>query len=359
MSLFSKLFAKAPPRTVLVQPGGKTFPVSAGETVLERALKEGLAYPHDCTVGTCGTCRTKLISGKVDAITPFSYTLSREELEAGYILACQAVPKSDLVIEVEISSQATTPATTQRAKLISAEPLTHDIKRVSWAVETPLQYRAGQYANIRWRDTSGNREPQELSETHRSYSFATAPTAGGLTELSSFIRHVPGGAFTDLLFDGDPSALDYEIDGPHGNFWLRDGTGPIVCIAGGSGLAPIVSLLQDAANRKIRRDCVLLFGARGVRDLYGAEDIAMIRAGWSGGFDYRPVLSEERAEGYRHGFVTEHLGEALTRLGGGAQGYLCGPPPMVDAGIKGLTEAGIPLGDVHYDKFTDASSSAR
>jgi p-cymene methyl-monooxygenase electron transfer component len=353
MSLFSKLFAKATPRTVLVQPGGQTFAVAAGETVLERALKDGLAYPHDCTVGTCGACRTKLISGRVDAITPFSYTLSREELEAGYILACQAVPKSDLVVEVEMSSQASTPATTQRARLIRAEPLTHDIKRVSWAVETPLQYRAGQYANVRWGDSLAS------GGAHRSYSFASAPTASGLTELSSFIRHVPGGAFTDLLFTGDPAALDYEIDGPHGNFWLRDGTGPIICIAGGSGLAPIVSLLQDAANRKIRRDCVLLFGARGIRDLYAAEDIATIRAGWSGGFDYWPVLSEEQAEGYRHGFVTAHLGEAITRLGGGAQGYLCGPPPMVDAGIKGLTEAGIALGDVHYDKFTDASNSAR
>jgi p-cymene methyl-monooxygenase electron transfer component len=345
MSLFSKLFAKAAPRQVSVQPGGQSFAVESGETVLERALKDGLAYPHDCTVGTCGTCRTKLISGKVDAITPFSYTLSKEELADGYILACQAVPKSDLVVEVEIASGTPVIAATQPAKLIALNDLTHDIKRVRWAVETPVHYRAGQYMNVR----SGANE-------HRSYSFATAPTSTGLTELTTFVRHVPGGQFTDMLFGGDPFAQSYEIDAPHGNFWLREGKGPIICIAGGSGLAPILSLLTDAANRKVRRDCILLFGARGLRDLYAAEEIAAIRSKWTGGFDHWPILSEEDADGHRHGMVTTFIPEALAKLGSGAQAYLCGPPPMIDAGIHALSEAGIGLGDVHYDKFTDASS---
>jgi p-cymene methyl-monooxygenase electron transfer component len=347
MSLFSKLFAKVPSRTVEVQPGGQTFGVVAGETVLERALKEGLAYPHDCTVGTCGTCRTKLISGKVDAITPFSYTLSTEELAAGYILACQAVPKSDLVVEVEIASGAPMVASSQAAKLIALDDLTHDIKRARWSVATPVAYRAGQYMNVRFGD-----------DDHRSYSFAAAPAASGMTELTTYIRHVPGGKFTDMLFTGDPFAAQYEIDAPHGNFWLREGTGPIICIAGGSGLAPLLSLLEDAANRKVRRDCVLLFGARGMRDLYAAEEISAIRNRWTAGFDYWPVLSEEKADGFRHGFVTDFVPEALARLGAGAHGYMCGPPPMVDAGIHALAEAGIALDDIHYDRFTDASTRA-
>jgi p-cymene methyl-monooxygenase electron transfer component len=347
MSLFSKLFGKAEPCAVKIESTGQKFAVSAGETVLERALKEGLAYPHDCTVGTCGTCKTRLISGKVDAITPFSYTLSKEELEAGYILACQAVPKSDLVVDVEIASGAPMTASTQSAKLIALEDLTHDIKRAHWAVETPVSYRAGQYMNVRW----GGLE-------HRSYSFAIAPTSAGLTELTTFVRHVPGGAFTDMLFTGDPFASRFEIDAPHGNFWLRDGTGPILCIAGGSGLAPLISLLEDAANRKVRRDCVLLFGARGERDLYAAEEIAAIRNRWTASFDFWPILSEEQAGGHRHGMVTQFIPEALARLGEGAHGYMCGPPPMIDAGIAALVDAGIGLGDIHYDKFTDASSRA-
>jgi p-cymene methyl-monooxygenase electron transfer component len=345
MSLFSKLFGKAEPCNVEVKSTGQKFAVVSGETVLERALKEGLAYPHDCTVGTCGTCKTRLISGKVDAITPFSYTLSKEELAAGYILACQAVPKSDLVVDVEIASGAPMIAASQTATLTALDDLTHDIKRARWAVETPVTYRAGQYMNVRWNGAD-----------YRSYSFATAPSTSGLRELTTFVRHVPGGAFTDMLFTGDPMAQTYEIDAPHGNFWLRDGDGPILCIAGGSGLAPLLSLLEDAANRKVRRDCVLLFGARGERDLYAAEEINAIRNRWTARFDYWPVLSEEQSGGHRHGMVTQFVPEALERLGGGAHGYMCGPPPMIDAGIAVLAAAKIALEHIHYDKFTDASS---
>jgi p-cymene monooxygenase electron transfer component len=316
---------------------------------LERALKDGLAYPHDCTVGTCGTCRTKLLSGQVSAITPFSYTLSKEELDAGFILACQAVPKSDLVVEVEVADRAEFTAQIQAARLAAVDDLTHDIKRLSWVIDKPLHYRAGQYMNLRWG----------ADEAPRSYSFAAAPAAEGLTEVSTFVRHVPGGRFTDLLFTGDPSSCVFELDGPHGNFWLRDGDGPILCVAGGSGLAPILSLLQDAANRKVRRDCVLLFGARGARDLYAADAIAKIRSQWSASFEYWPVLSEGTAEGVRSGFVTDFVPLALASLGPGAQGYLCGPPPMIDAGIAKMVEAGVKLDEIHYDKFTDASTRPR
>lgn len=346
MSFLKSLFGGGGDRHVTLQPGGATFDVARGETVLESALKHGLAYPHDCTVGTCGSCRTKLVAGKVEAITPFGYTLSQDELAAGYILACQALPKTDLTLEVEVGTADAIAPTRQAATLVAVDTLTHDIKRLTWRVETPLRWRAGQYANVRWDD----------SGAHRSYSFATAPGRDGSAELQTFVRHVPGGAFTDRLFTGDPHALRFEIDAPHGHFWLRPGSGPIVCIAGGSGLAPIIALLQDAAERRVRRDCVLLFGARGMRDLYADAEIAAIRSAWTAGFDFWPVLSEERADGYRHGFVTDHVAAALDRLGPGAQGYLCGPPPMIDAGIAALTGRGIALADVHYDKFTDAST---
>lgn len=128
MSLLSKLFGKAPDRAVEIESSGDHFNVPPGTTILERALAEGIAYPHDCTVGTCGSCRTRLISGKVEAITPFGYTLSREELEAGYILACQALPKSDLVLDVEIGSSADAQAVRQSATFFNASELTHDIR---------------------------------------------------------------------------------------------------------------------------------------------------------------------------------------------------------------------------------------
>jgi len=252
------------------------------------------------------------------------------------------------VVEVAIAEAGVIAAQTQAARLVGLEGLTHDIKRVRWAIDKPLHYRAGQYMNVRWG----------VGEARRSYSFATAPAATGRTEVSTFVRHVPGGLFTDLLFTGDPSGCAFELDGPHGNFWLRDGAGPILCVAGGSGLAPILSLLQDASQRKVRRDCILLFGARGVRDLYAAEEIDAIRNNWTASFDYWPILSEEAADGFRQGLVTDFVPAAVASLGAGAQGYMCGPPPMIDAGIEALTAVGVGLGDIHYDKFTDASTRA-
>ncbi|MFW2828775.1 2Fe-2S iron-sulfur cluster-binding protein [Sphingomonas sp. ID0503] len=335
-------------RTVTLQPSGAQFAVPKGETVLERALKEGIAYPHDCTVGTCGSCRSKLIEGKVDAITPFSYTLSREELEAGYILACQAVPKGPVVLEVDTAVADRPGAESYQGRLVESENLTHDIKRLVIELDRPMPYIAGQYVNVGWPGDTRT----------RSYSYAEKPEAGGRQRISTFVRRVPGGAFTGYIFDtaqpGDPLTLD----GPHGNFWLREGTGPIVCIAGGSGMAPIISLLEDAAARGARRDCILLFGARGARDLYAEDRIAAIRSRWAAFFDYWPVLSEEPVAGMRDGFVTAHIAAALDRLGGGAQGYLCGPPGMIDAGVETLTAGGVPLDCIHYDKFTDASTTA-
>lgn len=347
MSLLSKLFGKPPARSVQIEATGERFEVGPGATILERALAEGVAYPHDCTVGTCGSCRTRLISGKVEAITPFGYTLSREEIEGGYILACQALPRSDLVLDVEVGTRAPQEVIRQDASLAGTENLTHDIMRVTLNVNKPVHYKAGQYANIHWGDGS----------LHRSYSFAEAPSPAGTRSPSFFIRHVPGGQFTDRLFGGAIASEPLELDGPHGNFWLREGKGPMICIAGGSGLAPILSLLQDAANRRVRRDCVLLFGGRSGRDLYGADAIAAIRSGWTASFDYWPVLSEERQPQYRHGFVTAYVDQAIERVGPGAQGYLCGPPAMIDAGIAALTAAGIDLANIHYDKFTDASTA--
>lgn len=349
--MLKKLFAKKPPKLVTLRNAGIFFEVGRNKTILESALEAGIAYPHDCTVGTCGSCRTRLISGKVDAMTPFGYTLSREELEAGFILACQAVPESDLVVEVELAADAL-PVQHCSARLVEAVDLTHDIKRVTWETTSPMTYRAGQYMNISWPGAPGP----------RSYSFSSAPSASGQDRLSTFVRKVPGGAFTERLFAGELSETSFELDGPHGNFWLRPAAGseksPILLVGGGSGLSPLMSLLEDAAARGVKRDAILLFGGRTARDLYCLEEIAAIGARWQGRFTFWPVLSDEQLPGHRFGLVTREIPTAINELGGasGLQGYLCGPPGMIDAGVAVLTQAGVPLADIHYDKFTDAST---
>ncbi len=345
MIWLKSLFGPTAPAKVTLRPSGTTFDVPAGETVLERALAEGLAYPHDCTVGTCGTCRTKLLSGKVDAITPFSYTLSKEELAAGFILACQAIPKGDLELEIELGG-AEAEHVEAPARIIATSPLTHDILRVEWELERPIRFKAGQYVNLRWNG----------GDVHRSYSFANPPLADGASRIETFVRHVPGGAFTDGLFAGEMSDAEFRMDGPHGNFWLRKDQGPMLCIAGGSGLAPLMSLLGDAASKRVRRDCILLFGARTARDLYCENEISAIRSQWTAGFDYWPVLSDTPEPGIRDGMVTTHIAAALDKLGPGAQAYMCGPPPMIDAAMAELIRCGIPVDRIFYDRFTDAGS---
>lgn len=348
MSWLQKLLGGAASHNVTIAADGPQFVVPKGETILERALKQGIAYPHDCTVGTCGSCRSRLIAGKVEAITPFGYTLSREEMEAGYILACQAIARTDLTIEVDLR-EGPAPEPVQRpARLIALDILTHDIRRATFELDGPIDYVAGQYANFGW---PGDSRP-------RSYSFSQRPLSGGRTRISTFVRRVPGGGFTEHLFSDAAFDTPYRIDGPHGSFRLRDGDGPMICIAGGSGLAPIVSLLEQAVAAGVRRDCILLFGARAERDLYARDDIAAIAAEWRGRFHFLPVLSEEANDAYRHGMVTSAIPDALDQLGQGTQAYLCGPPAMIDAAIDILTGLGVRLPDIHYDKFTDASHAA-
>ncbi|WP_068075725.1 2Fe-2S iron-sulfur cluster-binding protein [Novosphingobium lentum] len=352
--MLSRIFGrKAPHRVAITGTDGApsaTIEVGRNKTVLESALEAGLSYPHDCTVGTCGSCRTRLITGKVDAITPFGYTLTREELEAGFILACQAVPLSDLAVEVDLAPADLAPRTFA-ARLVATDDLTHDIKRVTWEADAPVRYRAGQYMNVSWPGAPGP----------RSYSFSDAPGVDGKVRITSFIRRVPGGAFTELLFAQDLAEVPFTIEAPHGGFWLRDGAGPLLLIGGGSGLSPLMSVLEHAAAQGVARDTILLFGGRATRDLYCQDDIAAIGARWPARFEFRPVLSEEQADGLRFGLVTGEIPAAIADLGGaaGLQAYLCGPPAMIDAAVAVLTDAGVPLTDIHYDKFTDASTVAR
>ncbi len=346
--MLKKLFGRKNPHRVHLSGTQVEFEVGRNKTVLESALESGIAYPHDCTVGTCGSCRSRLLSGKVDAITPFGYTLSREELQAGYILACQAVPETDLEIAVELVDAAKLVRTT--ARLVETKDLTHDIKQVTWETDVPVCYRAGQYMNVSWPGAPGP----------RSYSFSAAPVAGGQNRLTTFIRRVPGGAFTEKLFSEDISSLPFEIEAPHGSFWLREAKTPILLIGGGSGLSPLLSVLEDAASRGVQRDAILLFGGRAERDLFCLEEIESLSRRWQGRFAFWPVLSEESAPDRKSGMVTAQIPEAIDWLGGASalQAYLCGPPAMIDAGVKALTETGIDLAEIHYDKFTDASSRA-
>lgn len=352
-NFLKSLFGAKAGRHVEVQPFGTSFEVPAGQTLLESALANEVPLPHNCTVGTCGACKCRLTTGRVKAITDFGYVLSERELAAGYILACQAVPQDALtVIDLDASRLDAPPAETFEGRIVATEPLTHDIRRIRVELDRPLRFVAGQYANLK---------TAELAQP-RCYSFADAPEREGSRNVSFIIRKVPGGAFTEALFAGRLDGERLTVEAPFGDFHLRASAGPMICVAGGSGLAPLLSVLEDARKKRITRRCIVLFGARTQADLYAVEQIRGIGNGWRGGFEFVPVLSAEPAESDwrgRRGMVTEQLDAAV---GEGepqaAELYMCGPPPMVDHAIDVAHALGIGLDRIHYDKFTDLGTRA-
>lgn len=335
-----------------LKPAGTRLTVRGGQKLLDAALEAGLDWPHDCRVGSCGTCRCVLSEGRVKPLTDFVYTLPPEDIAAGAILACQSLLKSDVVVEIELG-EGRAAVTHTAGRIASLQPLTHDILELRVALEngTLDGALAGQYADVR---APGIDAP-------RSYSFARAPAAEAAGQLTFFVRHVPGGEFTDWLFADDRTGETLEVSGPYGTFHQRPGEGRMICVAGGSGLAPVHALVEDAALNGIERDCVVLFGARTRNDLYYQDALEALGQRWRGAFELVPVLSEEPADsdwdGAR-GLVTDALAAVAGEAGFGAgdQGYLCGPPAMVDAGVERLVELGVDREAVFFDRFLDAST---
>ncbi|MCQ8897492.1 2Fe-2S iron-sulfur cluster-binding protein [Limnobacter humi] len=332
---------------VSVAGGEQSFEVEKGrKVILNAALSAGLGFPHNCRVGSCTQCKCTLKSGKVRELTDSSYVLSAEDLKAGMILACQSIPETDLEIEVNLTSGGDRLVET-RGTIVGQKNLTHDIVELRVALDDAMPMKAGQYAELRL---------EELSLS-RNYSFAVAPKGQELNELVFHIRKVPGGRFTEWLFEANRQETRLSVSGPFGDFYLRAPEGekpaPIVCVAGGSGMAPILSLLDQAKWAGETRDAYYLFGARTQRDLYAADEIARIQQGWRGSLNFTQVLSEEAAnsgwEGPR-GYVTDALNK-LNLDWPRVQAYLCGPPAMIDAAIARFSALGVKPEHIHYDKF--------
>lgn len=337
-------------KTVHISPANVEFTTPGKGSILESGLAQGLAMPHSCTVGTCGTCKCKLLKGKIREMTNFAYVLSGEDLQNGYILTCQSEAKTDVEIEIEdFEPKRLTPPGDFKARIIATTDITHDIKEVTLELDRPMHFDAGQYIQLITESVYGA----------RSYSFAMAPGEHGNKTISLFIRKVPEGEFTGKLFAGELDGLNLKAHGPSGNFWLRDGRGPMLCISGGSGLAPIISMLEQAIKNPPGRTCIVLFGARTQADLYGLERLKAVEQKWDGAFSFVPVLSHEpENSGWQgaRGFVnTAIAASAGHAIGDETDIYMCGPPPMIDAATETLVELGANSHRIHFDKFLDAS----
>lgn len=338
-------FSRSKPAVATIN--GQSIEVQPKETILSAALRNGIPFPHSCRVGGCATCKCKLLEGHVRQLTDATYILSDEDLDNGCILACQSVPKGD--VRIEVDNDAAAAARKTRAKVLTREQLTHDIVRITVQLEEALPYRAGQFASL---------EFDALPDAPRSYSFASPPNPDGQT--SFFIRKVPGGLFSTFAHDVKLTGERLSVEGPLGDFWLRPGAAPLLMIAGGSGLAPILAMLNEHLDEHDDRPVYLIFGARSAQDLYMQEAIDRLKAAWRAPFIYVPVLSAEpeRSEwkGER-GFVADFIPPQIAM---NSDAYLCGPPPMVDSAVEKLLAAGANKERIRADRFTtlnDASAT--
>jgi len=325
----------------LAQINDEDVTVHPRETLLQAALREGIDFPNSCRVGGCGACKCKLTKGEVKELTETGYLLTAEELDAGYILACQSVPKGDVRIEVDLTPSGVP------GVVIAQEKVTHDITRLTVRLDAPIDYEAGQFANL---------SIEGLRGVVRSYSFATPSSDDG--EIAFYVRRVPGGRFSTLVNDEDVVGRRVTVDGPTGDFFLRDDDAPLMFVAGGSGLAPILAMLRAAVDAGVTRSATLLFGARARRDLYALDAIEEIASRWRGDFTFDFVLSDadgdDTWDGAR-GLVTEHIAEHLAP---GSHAYLCGPPAMVDAAVEVLVDHGVAREHVRFDRFTTQADAA-
>lgn len=334
---------------VRIEPSGREFDVTDPETVLDAAMREGILLPYSCRNGSCGTCKGKLLAGTVDYGEYERKALTPEEREAGQALFCQARPLSDLVIQArEIVAPADIEIKTLPCRVVKMTPAAHDVMVLSLKLpqHERLKFLAGQYLDILLRD--GNR---------RSFSMANPPQQDDVLEIH--VRLVPNGKFSAHVFNGMKEKDLLRFRGPLGIFFLRADeeppttpARPILLIAGGTGFAPIKSIVQDAIARGIDRPMHFYWGVRARRDLY-MHELALEFERTHPNFRYTPVLSEplpaDEWNG-RTGLVHEVVLEDYSDLSG-VEVYASGPPPMIEAIHTTMLYRGLTEDRLHYDSF--------
>jgi len=332
-------------RFVSAQINDQSITVERGETILQAALRHGIEFPSGCRVGGCGTCKCRLTAGKVKELTETGYLLTADEIDRGYILACQSVPRSDVGVAVDLAPRASQHRVSGR--VVAQRKVTHDITSLSVQLDEPMPYKAGQFANVGIEGMDG---------VVRSYSFSAPARDDG--QVSFLVRKVHGGRFSSRVNDEDVVGRSVRVDGPSGDFWLRPSSAPLLLVAGGSGLAPILAILQEALSAGVARSVTLLFGAREERDLYALEEIESIAREWRGAFRFVPVLStagDDATWTGERGLVTEKIPGLLEP---GSHALLCGPPAMIDGAVAVLRQQGVCRDHIHFDRFTTQADVA-
>ena len=337
---------------VTLQPSGHEFEVEPGEAILAAALRQGFVLPYGCRNGACGSCKGRILEGRVDYGTYQEKALPEKEKAEGKALFCQARPLTDLVLEARtIGAVKDIPIKTLPCRVQKIERLADDVivLYLKLPANERLQFLAGQYLEFLLRDG-----------TRRSFSMANPPHDDELIQLH--VRHVPGGNFTDHVFGKMKERDILRFEGPHGTFFLReDSDKPIVFVASGTGFAPIKSVIEHALAEDVQRPMTLYWGGRRPKDLY-LNELPLKWAAEHPGFHYVPVVSDALAEDAwtgRTGFVHRAVMEDFPDLSG-HQVYACGVPVMVDSARRDFVEqCGLPEDEFYADSFTTQADLAQ
>jgi CDP-4-dehydro-6-deoxyglucose reductase len=328
---------------IYIEPSGHELDADAGESVLDAALRHGLALPYGCRNGACRSCKGRVLEGEVEYPDGTPKSLSQLDTSQGFALLCMAHPVSDLRIEVEeFDPEQNIVVRNMPCRVTRKRRLAHDVVGLELTLPASerLQYLPGQYLDVLLRD--GRR---------RAFSIANAPREDDRLELQ--IRLVPGGTFSEYVFHHLEERALLRLRGPLGSFYLRkDDHRPIILMAGGTGFAPVKAIVEGALAGGLADNIRLYWGARARRDLY-MHDLAGAWATEHDGFEYVPVLSDplpDDAWTGRTGFVHQAVLDDHADLSPFTV-YASGPPAMVDAGRRCFADRGLDPARFHSDSF--------
>ncbi|MEQ8662628.1 MAG: 2Fe-2S iron-sulfur cluster-binding protein [Gammaproteobacteria bacterium] len=334
---------------VELAPGGEVFEVAEGETVLDAALRAGIELQYGCRQGRCSTCKYLIEDGEVDFGRASVYSLPDNERDDGWALLCCAKPETDLLIRDNRRHDARTrPLLTPRdtpATVVACTALTAELWELRVALPAPLTFYAGQYAELTLA--------ADGAPVRRSYSMASAPDAGN--ELAFVLKRIEGGAFSARVTALAPGAT-LALRGPFGSSYLRDGERPVLLGAIGSGLAPILAMLRDAAAHGDTRRFTFYYGARRPADLPCESELAALGR-QLGGLRYVPTLDGLQDDDAWNGAVG-NVTQAIQRDVDDAHdldAYLCGAPEMCETVGRLLLAKGLPEHQLFFDRFFAAS----
>jgi benzoate/toluate 1,2-dioxygenase reductase component len=322
-----------------------------GETVANTAFSARINIPLDCNDGVCGTCKCRVRSGSFDMGDEYiEDAITDEEIAQGYALACQMVPKSDMVIDILASSAAckvktdSFTTTIQKIEFVSSEIVKLTVKTKDGR---KINYLSGQYAHIEIPNSGGKT---------RSFSFSGA---SGTDTLEFIIRLLPDGLASNYFRDNADEGETLNMTAPFGSFYLREINAPTLFFAGGTGIAPFLAMLEQLAFQSetgtsvVKQPIQLFYGATTDENLVELDRLDSFKAKLP--FQYQTCVSIEKLEKHAHGFVTQWINKDF--LGNNVYDmYICGPPPMVEAVKKSIDTEGVVQGHFYEEKFVPSGN---